>query len=342
MAQSNFIESKMFSQIAKKYIGTELIEKAESICGKEEVQRALEDIESLEQITEIVKKYNLDIDKASRECLKNMYELIPVHYGDTYLFMAMQKLLRDILGDRPEDEKNKIGLEITAKFAEYYIKHQKVADFVINEFTEKLSNIQSKLEDSFLPDDQMTEEDLQQIKKAATPVRIEHFSKDLRLYHGTSLDNYKLIQMDGFIRPSNYKEIDYTKFERYEKNYKAIYEQEDGYLFFSDSIDVPLFFSMGAYRKNVLYWMRNEHEKPEILKELKQSQGENKNSTGVIFIINPQNYDLYYNTEKNEFMIPSQIDLKDTEILYTHFNQMTGEITITNEKGELMNDLLHE
>lgn len=131
------------------------------------------------------------------------------------------------------------------------------------------------------------------------PVKLEN----VKLYHGTSYENYLEIKKDGYIKTTDYSKGDFQN-----DNLQEIYNGESGYVFTSDSMDFPFSFGFGGHRENMVGWAYNHSDS-----EKKKSK---YRDIGVIFEIDPKNYDvLYYgNKGESEFLIKGTVDLKDTSV----------------------------
>ncbi len=300
-------------------------------------------ISAFKDWSDFTDKYKIYIDKNTNEYKKIfnifldcMYEVLPPLYDTAYRANIIQMFMNKLSFIFFKDYTN--GKELFQKFVEDFVelisRHQNLVVFLLNKFGESTKQIIHK-EISDVDISNISEEQLRKMEEETKPIKIEHFSPSLRLYHGTSLENYKDILKDGFIRRSNYKNLDYSKVKENEKLYRMKYEYEDKFVFLDAGLDYPIAFSSNGYRKNILYWSR------ELIQEEKERKGNDNliNGDGVIFIVDPNKYNLYFYMGENQFLIDSDIDIRDTEVLFVHHEG--GIITITDKKGNELNDILY-
>lgn len=267
-----------------------------------------------DQLTNIMGLYAKLLD-----CIENHMEnefcfsiilntVIPTEYQLTYFYTGLNEMLNNIkVKENREEEFDQILKEIITEeniIMLIYIVHHilKPLDQMIpNSGIEELDNKAKKI----------IEADKSMIKDFP-PVTL----KNVKLYHGTSYDNYLDIKKEGFIRPSDYSDGNYQECN----HVKELYVNETGYLFTIDSMDFPIRYCFGGQRKNLIEsWAYDrsgiEHNKynPDL---------------GVIFEIDPTNYKVYFNRLKKEFMIKGSVSLKDVRPMFYHFlNNEFIEIT---------------
>lgn len=306
----------------------------ENGLDQEELQ-SVDITSALVGFNEILKKYKNYIKRHEdrlitliKQIIELLCEPVPHYYSAQYRYQVfnMASSAAIIIGmDEPETTKQ-FGKEVYD-----FIKNNKqVLEQLDKRVHQDIKEIISKKEETL----NYSDDDIQEIKEYIKPIKIENVSKDFRLYHGTSMENYKDIIKYGAIKTSNYANLNYDNIQNKEY-YQEVYGMEDGHIFLDSGLDIPIAFSCGGYRKNILYWSRESTEE-----EIERKNNEDDiNSDGVIFIINPANYNLYYYNHKNEFMIDSDIRLEDTEVIFTHFRG--GQVTFTDKEGKEI-DLLHE
>lgn len=148
------------------------------------------------------------------------------------------------------------------------------------------------------------------------PIKLQN----VKLYHGTSFENYLKIKEDGCIKATNYSDGNYAN-----DNEALAYMDESGYVFTSDSLDFPLSFCFGGYRDNSISWAYEESRK----KERKNTD------IGVVFEIDPTGYEvLYYpNKGESEFLIKGNVKLKDTKVTVYKIDYDEGIRQITEEEA---------
>lgn len=134
------------------------------------------------------------------------------------------------------------------------------------------------------------------------PVKLQN----VKLYHGTSYENYLKIKKDGYIKATNYLGGNYSN-----DNESLVYENESGYVFTSDALDLPLYFCFGGYRDKSIAWAFDGRKK-----EIK-----NKN-IGVVLEIDVTGYQVFFypNKKEPEFLIKGDVDLKDTKATIYKFD----------------------
>ena len=298
-------------------------------------------ISAFKDWSDFTDKYKIYIDKNTNEYKKIvnlfldcMYDVLPRWYDSIYRAVIFEIFSNKMMFILFKDYAN--GQELFQNyvddFAKLITKHDKLFVFLIT----KLSNgMNSYLTREMIKDADYTDEQIKEAEKRSTPIKLEYFSPEFRLYHGTSLENYKDILKDGFIKRSDYKNLDYTEVKDSEKILKSKYKFEDNFVFLDAGMDIPISFSSGGYRKNILYWAREDD--PEEKK--RKGNEDSLNSEGVIFIVNPNNYNVYYYPSENQFLIDTDIDIRDTEVIFVHYKG--GIISITDKEGNEINDLLY-
>lgn len=298
-------------------------------------------ISAFKDWSDFTDKYKIYIDKNTNEYKKIvnlfldcMYDVLPRWYDSRYRAVIFEIFSNKMMFILFKDYAN--GQELFQNyvddFAKLITKHDKLFVFLIT----KLSNgMNSYLTREMIKDADYTDEQIKEVEKRSTPIKLEYFSPEFRLYHGTSLENYKDILKDGFIKRSDYKNLDYTEVKDSEKILKSKYKFEDNFVFLDAGMDIPISFSSGGYRKNILYWAREDD--PEEKK--RKGNEDSLNSEGVIFIVNPNNYNVYYYPSENQFLIDTDIDIRDTEVIFVHYKG--GIISITDKEGNEINDLLY-
>lgn len=159
-------------------------------------------------------------------------------------------------------------------------------------------------------------------------VEIKNIPENLCLYHGTTYENYLKIIDSGYIMPSEYKAID-----GFTESQKSFYAQKDGFVFLASGLDIPIDYAHGNYRENIFKSRESNGEivYKDILTFL--------NDKGIIFAVNPKNYNLFLDTVTSEFLINSKISLKDTKAYLVERNN--GIVTIKDMEGNKVNDLCY-
>lgn len=150
--------------------------------------------------------------------------------------------------------------------------------------------------------EKVTQEEMVELTKKI-PVKLQN----VKLYHGTSYDNYLRIKHDGYIKTTDYTDGTYSN-----DNIAFRYKNESGYVFTSDSLDFPISFCFGGYRNNSISW---------AYKESKEKERKNTD-IGVVFEIDSTKYEIFYypNKGESEFLIKGNVNLKDTKVIFYDFN----------------------
>ena len=138
-------------------------------------------------------------------------------------------------------------------------------------------------------------------------------------YHGNSYKNYLKILESGYIKTTNYSELKYP-----DNKIRRLHEDETGYVFVMDSLDVPLAFCFGGFRKNSLRWANfglDEYDMESL------TQMDKLDELGVIFEIDPSKYEVYFHRKEDEFFIKGDISINDvSKILFFRMDKKTGHI----------------
>lgn len=161
----------------------------------------------------------------------------------------------------------------------------------------------------------LSDETMEEVIKKI-PVKLQN----VKLYHGTSYENYLKIKEDGYIKVTDYSDGNYAN-----DNEALAYIDESGYVFTSDSLDFPLAFCFGGYRDNSISWAYEESRK----KERKNTD------IGVVFEIDPTGYEVFYypNKGESEFLIKGNVNLKDTKVTVYKIDYDEGLRQITEEEA---------
>lgn len=256
-----------------------------------------------------------EVYKSLIRLIKNIYVGMPSSFASEYRRMCIEIFTQDIavnIIEKTNFDVYKEFYEITMKL---FNKHSK-------EFIGMIDNIFKSASKSYGNDifvsSNIILNDKDKYDKVTSVIKINNIDPDFRLYHGTSIGNYRKILKDGVIKRSNYKKVDFGNLDNISKMYKYM---ESKYLFLASDIDKSLGYSLGGYRKNNFDLGGREYF--EVLNE------KIFNSEGVIFKINPQNYNVFYFPSRNEFLINSDVKVEDTEMIFVHLKD--GKITIDKE-----------
>lgn len=240
-----------------------------------------------------------------------MNKIVPIIWQKRYIFTCFT-YMNDFMSDLPVDSKIIKYLE---EFNEFMANNYDVAEYLLKTIT----SIPRDIEAQFGKTDLLNEEFLKElsdetIKKDTELILIEEL-EGVKLYHGTSYDNYLQIKKDGYIKATNYTDASFQN-----KKVEKFYNIESGYVFLQDSLDQPLCFCFDGYRKNAIPWAYTN--------EKDYSDSEYKN-IGVIFEINPEKYDVYFHVGKNEFMIMGDISIDDVNVFF--YDCTLGNISVLDK-----------
>lgn len=163
---------------------------------------------------------------------------------------------------------------------------------------------------------------------------LKEIPQDLRLYHGTSLANWQMIVESGFLKPSDYTDVnEETETNRLiaianmiiengelRKKYLQAHQLANGYVYFSYGLDDPLAFSDAGYRTN-LFDLNRE-----------QAVYSLDDTSVILELQNPEKYEISVN-ERNEFAVKGAIPAAELKPFFVH--RKDGVITaIVDENGE--------
>lgn len=172
------------------------------------------------------------------------------------------------------------------------------------------------------------------------PIKVEHLEGKLKLYHGTAFDSYSKIVEDGFLAATDYMDIkedpDNTITESLAK--EKYYKMQTGYSFFSTDLSYILAYAMNRGGANAVGAV-NDVYKPFRLGDIIEWW---LKSRGVIFEIDAEKYKdrLYYVPANGEFLIKGNVDIRDARVIFV--KRENGVVTLTDEKGDKINDLRYE
>lgn len=137
--------------------------------------------------------------------------------------------------------------------------------------------------------------------------------KGITLYHGAPSIYYRSIVNDGLLKSTDYSDISLKEVYDNQK-LESMIHNETGYVFACTSMDYPLYRSIYENLSNTI-------------------DGRKKIGYGVIFEINPSNYDVFL-YKMDEFLIKGNVDLKDTTPHFFKLNNNGLIVESTYEEFE--------
>lgn len=278
----------------------------------------------------ILKKHYPDIEKAFYEYIERMYDQAPTRTEGLFhkqvcgyfLLQSLKMIIKEEVGlwNRLKDNIN--------TFCKEHPYFSNIINMVINQYY---------LEESFLI---ISDDTVDKTIERLQPVNIKSVDGQINLYHGTCIETYKRIIEDGYLIPTNYVGLKRDTYVQAEKVYSEKYNKmQTGYCFFSADLSYVLGYAIDRQGLNAIGISTSNSEDERNNEEIIDSR---LNSDGVIFVIDPKKYigNLYYVPSNNEFMIKGNVDIRDVRVIFVHRNK--GKILLTNEKGDVINDLCYE
>lgn len=307
---------KTFSpdQNAKNVISTyEALERMES--GETIDYAELLDVaQMIAELSKLLKNY----DDLSVEYTKLMNTVVPYQWFLRYRYFAVTWFKVRTLFERECSDEERV-VELIEEIGKRVMKNQNAFLSILYEGykTEQndLSSILSQNEDEKVG--KISKEKVENITQKL-PVKLHN----IRLFHGTSYENYLKIQEDGYIKASDYLDGDFPN-----ENVAKIYHEESGYVFCSDDMDRPLAYGIGGFKENTLFrYFKNKDKK-------EQSTLEYHGSISVIFEIDTSKYETFYYSGKREgeFLIKGNVSLDDVKVHMYKWDYYTGIIEEINE-----------
>lgn len=307
---------KTFSpdQNAKNVISTyEALERMES--GEMIDYAELLDVaQMIAELSKLLKNY----DDLSVEYTKLMNTVVPYPWFLRYRLFALTWFKVRTLFERECSDEERV-VELIEEIGKRVMKNQNAFLSILYEGykTEQnnLSCILSQNEDEKVG--KISKEKIENVTQKL-PVKLH----GIRLYHGTSYENYLKIQEDGYIKASDYLDGDFPN-----ENVAKIYRDESGYVFCSDDMDRPLTYGIGGFKENTLFRYFKSKDKKE------QSNLKYHGSISVIFEIDTSKYETFYYSGKRqgEFLIKGNVSLDDVKVHMYKWDYYTGIIEEINE-----------
>lgn len=318
------IISQILSFMERYILESELITEEEKKMAIDEMKlAAFEFKENYNDVLEILKSNSSKIEKISNETLCRLYSLPPVG-NERYFYLALiLNLFVYSLYNTLDDEAIELIVNKSNQFEEEYPHFIRILDILINQIygNQSLSTL--------------GEEELNKIYENLRPVKVEHLEGELKLYHGTAFDSYHKIIEDGFLIATNYSNIKDCSKNSIEKKY---YNIQTGYSFFSTDLSYVIKYAMNRGGANAVGATNGIRK----LFSIKDTVEWYLNSRGVIFEIDAEKYKdrLYYVPTNGEYLIRGNVDIRDARVIFV--NRSKGILTLTDEKGDKIDDLCYE
>lgn len=272
--------------------------------GNKDITRLLEGAEIFNNMIKTIDNF----DYYNKEFTKILNTVVPHRWEERYVSIAMTYMF-NLIDELLVDKKIEKYIEQLRKFSE---ENEDIFAYLLTTSVSGLYDIKNQFdENNILNEDSLKDISEEELKKDSELIPIKEWG-NVKLYHGTSYDNYLEIKKDGYIKASDYSDATFPN-----DKVEIIYSVESGFVFAQDSMDMPLSFVFGGYRKNAIPWAyKNERRK----EEYKNS----KYNVGVIFEINPEKYEVYFHPGKQEFMIKGNVSISDTNVLFYDWNLRGG------------------
>lgn len=281
------------------------------------------DIQKLMQGAEIFKNIIENVENFhyyNKKFTKLLNTVVPHRWEEYYTTIALSYMF-DFMENLPVNDKILIHIE---QMKDFIKDNEDVFKYLYETAITGITDIMDQFEENnLLNDEALKEISMEYIEKYTDLIPIKEW-KGVRLYHGTSYDNYLSIKEHGYIKATDYSEAKYPN-----EKVGSIFRKESGFVFAQDSMDQPLCFGYGGYRKNAIPWAYKDNEDNEY------TDSEFGN-IGVIFEINPENYEVYFHPGKQEFLIKGDIAIDDVNVMFYDWKFEGGGIasTMENEIGK--------
>lgn len=306
----NFAPDENAKDVISTYEALENIENGEIIDYAE----LLDVAQMIAELSKLLKNY----DDLSVEYTKLMNTVVPYQWFLRYRNFALTWFKVRTLFERECSDEERV-VELIEEIGKRVRKNQNAfLSILYGGYKAEQNDLDTKLdkkEDERVGE--LSQEKMEKLMKKL-PVKLH----DIKLYHGTSYENYLKIQEDGYIKPSNYLDGNFPN-----ENVEKVYHEESGYLFCSDDMDRPLGYGMGGFRENILFKYFEGKDKT------KQSNLEYHGSISVIFEIDTSKYETFYYSNKGggEFLIKGNVSLDDVKAHMYKWDYYTGLIEEINE-----------
>lgn len=287
--------------------------------GENNVSDLFETIEKFRDLC----KHITNFDDIIIKYITLLNTVVPKRWHDTFRIYVVSWMLSEIKWETDNEEEIKRCL----------IELEKVVEKNRNGFVCLLDKSEEQIKKNLKIDNSEKLNDMNKtygeansewVEKAIEKIPVK--LKNVKLYHGTSFDNYLKIKEDGYIKATDYSGGSYAN-----DNLALAYINESGYVFTSDSFDFPLSLCFGGYRDNLISWAYPKPKKEKI---------KTKTNIGVVFEINSAGYEVFYYPGKgeSEFLIKGNVDLKDTRVTFYDFNNGRIEQIAEEKASQLVKE----
>ena len=293
----------------------EMLKNFQEETGSKDYITLLNISNTYEQLMRCMKNYK-ELNKKSYIALNTV---VPHRWEQRYKMYVFMNMIKQFKIDPSKEfEAIRLSNELNKLFEDNY----EICSYYVNKQQERTLDLLKDNDVDVLSESFEKEVTDEQIERMTEKILITE--KNIKFYHGTSYENYLKILKDGFIKATDYSNAKYPN-----EKVKKLYENETGYVFVMDSLDVPLAFSIGGYRRNSIPWAYGVDGAYDV------------DEIGVVFEIDPTKYELYFLRKDNEFIIKGDISIDDVDVLFFRMEKITGHISqITEEdlrKGGIIN-----
>ena len=284
--------------------------------------------EKYNDLLEAIKKNSSKINRILNETLCRLYNQPPLG-SNAYLYRAfiVNLCIYSLFNDLDDEVIELIACKLK-QFIEDYPNFTKVLNVFINQLYGIPSFSRLKIKE------------VDKLHDYIRPIKVEHLEGKLKLYHGTAFDSYSKIAKDGFLVATNYLNIKENSDNTITENLfkEKYYKMQTGYTFFSTDLSYILVYAMNHGGANAVGAVNDVHKSIRSVDMIEWWL----ESRGVIFEIDAEKYKdrLYYVPANGEYLIKGNVDIRDARVIFV--NRKNGVVTLTDEKGDKINDLRYE
>lgn len=283
--------------------------------GSKDYDILMEFVYTGEQLLRCMKNHE-DLNKKT---YLSMNMVVPHRWEQRCKMYALRCMMRQI---KLENSKKEEFDRLSKKFEKLVKENPEIYSYYEKKNKEYLDDMVSNPERNLLSNtDDLTDTS---IKRLTELILIT--DSNIKFYHGTSYKNYLKILEDGFIRATDYSDAKYPN-----SKIEKLYNSETGYIFVMDSLDVPLSFCFGGFRKNAIPWAYDSGNRKDISDEVNEDYEDDLDTIGVVFEIDPTKYELYFRVKESEFNIKGDISIDDMNVLFFRQDKKTGHIIQVSE-----------
>lgn len=284
--------------------------------------------EKYNDLLEAIEKNSSKINRILNETLCRSYSQ-PPFVNSTYFYRAfiINLCIYSLFNDLDDEVIELIACKLE-QFVEDYPDFTKVLDAFIDQLYGIPSFSRLKIKE------------VDKLYDYMRPIKVEHFEGKLKLYHGTAFDLYSKIAEDGFLVATDYLNIKEDPDNTITENLieEKYYKMQTGYSFFSTDLSYILAYAMDRGGANAVGAVNDVHKPIRLVDMIEWWL----KSRGVIFEIDAEKYKdrLYYVPANGEYLIKGNVDISDARVIFV--NRENGVVTLTDEKGDKINDLRYE